>query len=73
MEQGEAVAYALNMLEERGVLFVSPGEKLYEGMVIGENAKPQDLEVNPLKSKQLTNFRASGQGRSHPPDPARGA
>ena len=61
MEQGPAVAYALNALEERGVLFVSPGEMLYEGMVIGENAKPQDLEVNPLKSKQLTNFRASGK------------
>jgi len=60
MEQGKAVAYALNALEERGVLFVSPGDDLYEGMVIGENAKPQDLEVNPLKSKQLTNFRASG-------------
>jgi GTP-binding protein len=60
MEQGDAVAYALNMIEERGVLFISPGEKLYEGMIIGENAKPQDLEVNPLKSKQLTNFRASG-------------
>jgi GTP-binding protein len=60
MEQGEAVAYALNMIEERGVLFISPGDKLYQGMVIGENAKPQDLEVNPLKSKQLTNFRASG-------------
>ncbi|MFL6844162.1 MAG: translational GTPase TypA [Allosphingosinicella sp.] len=60
MEQGEAVAYALNALEDRGILFISPGEKLYEGMIIGENAKPQDLEVNPLKSKQLTNFRASG-------------
>ncbi len=60
MEQGKAVAYALNALEERGVLFISPGEDLYEGMVVGENAKPQDLEVNPLKSKQLTNFRASG-------------
>src|SRR5690606_22731309 len=60
-EQGEAVAYALNALEDRGILFVSPGEKLYEGMIIGENAKPQDLEVNPLKSKQLTNFRASGK------------
>ena len=60
MEQGPAVAYALNALEERGILFISPGEMLYEGMVIGENAKPQDLEVNPLKSKQLTNFRASG-------------
>ncbi|WP_271077198.1 translational GTPase TypA [Aurantiacibacter sp. MUD61] len=61
MEQGEAMAYALNTIEERGVLFVSPGEKLYQGMIIGENAKPEDLEVNPLKSKQLTNFRASGK------------
>ncbi len=61
MEKGKAVAYALNALEERGVLFVAPGEDLYEGMVVGENAKPQDLEVNPLKSKQLTNFRASGK------------
>ena len=61
MEQGEAVAYALNALEERGVLFISPGDKLYEGMIIGENAKPQDLEVNPLKSKQLTNFRSTGK------------
>jgi GTP-binding protein len=60
MEQGPAVAYALSALEERGVLFISPGEMLYEGMVIGENAKVHDLEVNPLKSKQLTNFRASG-------------
>jgi GTP-binding protein len=60
MEQGKAVAYALNAIEERGQLFISPGDDLYEGMVIGENAKPQDLEVNPLKSKQLTNFRASG-------------
>ena len=60
METGAAVGYALNMLEERGILFIAPGDMLYEGMVIGENAKPQDLEVNPLKSKQLTNFRASG-------------
>jgi GTP-binding protein len=61
MGTGEAVAYALNALEDRGVLFVQPGEPLYEGMIIGENAKPDDLEVNPLKSKQLTNFRASGK------------
>jgi len=61
MEQGEAVAYALSALEERGILFIAPGEKVYEGMVIGENAKPQDLEVNPLRSKQLTNFRAAGK------------
>jgi len=61
MENGEAAAYALNMLEERGELFIGPQAKLYEGMIIGENAKPGDLEVNPMKSKQLTNFRASGK------------
>ena len=58
---GEAVGYALGYLEERGVLMVSPGEPIYEGMIVGENAKQDDLEVNPLKSKQLTNFRASGK------------
>ena len=58
---GEAVAYALGPLEERGILFVGVGEALYEGMVIGENAKVEDLEVNPMKSKQLTNFRSSGK------------
>ncbi|MCW2363977.1 MULTISPECIES: translational GTPase TypA [Sphingobium] len=58
---GEANAYALGPLEERGVLMVGVGEALYEGMIIGENAKPEDLEVNPMKSKALTNFRASGK------------
>ncbi len=58
---GDANAYALGPLEERGVLMVGVGEALYEGMIIGENAKPEDLEVNPMKSKQLTNFRASGK------------
>jgi GTP-binding protein len=58
---GEAVPYALNALEERGALMVSPGDPIYEGMIIGENAKPDDLEVNPMKAKQLTNFRASGK------------
>ncbi len=57
---GEAQSYALGPLEERGILFVGHGEALYEGMIIGENAKTDDLEVNPMKSKQLTNFRASG-------------
>ena len=61
---GEAVAYALGPLEERGVLMVGVGEALYEGMIIGENAKPEDLEVNPMKSKALTNFRASGKDDS---------
>jgi GTP-binding protein len=57
---GEANSYALGPLEERGVLFVGHGETLYEGMLVGENAKTDDLEVNPMKAKQLTNFRASG-------------
>ena len=61
---GESVAYALNALEERGELFIAPQMKVYEGMVIGENAKPDDLEVNPLKSKQLTNIRSSGKDES---------
>ncbi|MBR0553373.1 translational GTPase TypA [Stakelama marina] len=58
---GEANAYALNSLEDRGILMVGPGEALYEGMIIGENAKPDDLEVNPMKAKQLTNIRSSGK------------
>ena len=58
---GEANAYSLNSLEERGTLFVGHGEALYEGMVIGENAKTDDLEVNPMKAKQLTNIRSSGK------------
>ena len=57
---GEANAYALGPLEDRGILMVAPQEALYEGMIIGENAKTDDLEVNPMKAKQLTNFRASG-------------
>lgn len=57
---GEAQSYALGPLEARGILFVGHGEALYEGMIIGENAKTEDLEVNPMKAKQLTNFRASG-------------
>ena len=57
---GEANAYALGPLEARGILFVAPTEVLYEGMIVGENAKTDDLEVNPMKAKQLTNFRASG-------------
>ncbi|HET6468500.1 MAG TPA: translational GTPase TypA [Geminicoccaceae bacterium] len=60
-EQGEAVAYALWNLEDRGPMFVSPGEKVYSGMVIGEHTKGTDLEVNPLKGKKLTNIRAAGK------------
>ncbi len=61
MVSGEAVGYALNALEERGELFIGAQAKIYEGMIIGENAKPDDLEVNPMKSKQLTNFRSTGK------------
>ena len=58
---GDSVAYALWNLEERGQLFIGGGEKVYEGMVIGENARGGDLIVNPLKGKQLTNIRAAGK------------
>jgi len=59
-EQGEAVAYALWKLEDRGRMIVSPGDKLYEGMIIGIHSRDNDLVVNPIKGKQLTNVRASG-------------
>jgi len=59
-EEGDAVAYALWKLQDRGKMFVSPGEKLYEGMVIGIHSRDNDLVVNPIKGKQLTNVRASG-------------
>jgi GTP-binding protein len=59
-EDGEAVAYALWKLEDRGRMFVVPGDKLYEGMVIGIHSRDNDLIVNPIKGKQLTNVRASG-------------
>ncbi|NWG71111.1 MAG: translational GTPase TypA, partial [Parvularculaceae bacterium] len=60
-DQGQAIMYALWYIEERGVLFIGPGENVYQGMIIGENAKDDDLDVNPLKEKKLTNVRASGK------------
>jgi GTP-binding protein len=60
-ENGEAVAYALFNLQERGRLFVGPGERLYEGMVIGIHSRDNDLVVNPIKTKKLTNIRAAGK------------
>ncbi|MGH8290463.1 MAG: translational GTPase TypA [Steroidobacteraceae bacterium] len=60
-EEGEAVAYALFNLQERGRLFVSPGEKLYEGMIVGIHSRDNDLVVNPIKTKKLTNIRAAGK------------
>ena len=60
-ENGEAVAYALWKLQERGRMFVNPGEPLYEGMIVGLHSRDNDLVVNPVKSKQLTNIRAAGK------------
>lgn len=60
-QTGTSVPFALWNFEERGTLFIGPGEQVYEGMIIGENAKLSDLEVNPLKAKQLTNIRAAGK------------
>jgi GTP-binding protein len=59
-ENGAAVAYALWKLQERGRMFVSPGDPLYEGIIIGIHSRDNDLVVNPIKGKQLTNIRASG-------------
>ena len=57
---GKALAYALFSLQERGRLFIGPGEEVYEGMIIGIHSRDNDLVVNPLKAKQLTNIRAAG-------------
>jgi GTP-binding protein len=59
-DSGEAVAYALWKLEERGRMIVAPGDKVYEGMIIGIHSRDNDLVVNPIKGKQLTNIRSSG-------------
>jgi GTP-binding protein len=60
-DQGEAVAYALWNLEERGAMFIDPGMQVYGGMIIGEHSRDNDLEVNPLKGKQLTNIRTTSK------------
>lgn len=59
-ERGKAVAFALNKLQERSDLFVAPGDDVYEGMIVGENSRDNDMVVNPIKEKKLTNMRASG-------------
>ena len=63
MEPGVSTAYALNNLQERGRLFIGPQEDIYEGMIVGENARPEDLPVNPCKQKHLTNMRSQGEGK----------
>lgn len=60
MEEGRATAYALNTLQERGILFIRPGDIVYKGQIIGENSRDEDMWVNPCKEKKLTNMRASG-------------
>ena len=60
MDKGEAVAFALWNLEDRGPMMIHPGDKVYQGMIIGEHTRDNDLEVNVLKGKKLTNVRASG-------------
>ncbi|PYJ67475.1 MAG: translational GTPase TypA [Verrucomicrobia bacterium] len=63
MESGVSTAYALNNIQERGRLFIGPQEDVYEGMIVGENARPEDLPVNPCKAKHLTNMRSQGEGK----------
>ena len=63
MEAGSSKAYALNAIQERGRLFIGPQEQVYEGMIVGENSRPDDLPVNPCKAKRLTNMRSQGEGK----------
>ncbi|OQA35945.1 MAG: GTP-binding protein TypA/BipA [Candidatus Dependentiae bacterium ADurb.Bin331] len=60
MDNGQGTAYALDNLQERGTLFITAGDQVYEGMIIGENSRDNDMDVNPCKQKKLTNMRASG-------------
>jgi GTP-binding protein len=62
--RGQAVAYALDNLQQRGTMFVQPGDEVYEGMIIAENARSEDMVVNPCKEKKLTNIRASGSDKN---------
>jgi GTP-binding protein len=64
MVRGQAVAYALDSLQQRGTMFVQPGDDVYQGMIIGENARSDDMVVNPCKEKKLTNMRASGSDKN---------
>jgi Predicted membrane GTPase involved in stress response len=59
-DEGEATFYALKNAEDRGVFFIKPGTKVYKGMIVGEHNRPQDLELNVCKTKQLTNMRSAG-------------
>jgi GTP-binding protein len=63
METGTSTAYALNSIQSRGRVFIGPQEDVYAGMIVGENARPEDLPVNPCKAKRLTNMRSQGEGK----------
>ena len=63
MDNGEATNYALNMVQERGRLMVEAGDAIYVGMIVGENARENDIPVNPVKEKRLTNMRSQGDGK----------
>ena len=69
-DDGEAVAYALWNLEDRGPMMVEPGWKVYRGMIVGEHTRGNDLEINVLKGKKLTNIRTTGEGRGGAPHAA---
>jgi GTP-binding protein len=63
MDSGEATSYALNMVQERGRLMIEAGDLVYAGMIVGENARENDIPVNPVKEKRLTNMRSQGDGK----------
>lgn len=63
MEGGLSTSYALDSIQERGRLFIGPQEEIYEGMIVGENSRPDDMPVNPCKAKKLTNMRSQGDGK----------
>jgi GTP-binding protein len=71
MENGTVVAFALASLQERSTLFVSPGDAVYEGMVVGENSRPGDMDVNPSKEKKLTNIRTKSTDENIQLEPPR--
>jgi GTP-binding protein len=71
MEQGKTMTYALVSLQQRGTLFIGPSVEVYKGMVIGQNSRLEDMEVNPCKEKKLTNMRSSGDGVADKLEPAK--
>ena len=71
MERGTIVAFALATLQERSTLFVAPGDAVYEGMIVGENSRPGDMDVNPTREKKLTNMRSKASDENIQLEPPR--